>query len=448
MSTIPARAVSAIPDRTLPLPAKPNLEFERKRAKRMLRSIAGGDQTALVRIREYRPGILAANVKLSDVQLTIAREYGFSSWPKLMAYYETLDRHERAGPHFQSYRADYYEKQMRQVIRAHAAGQPYVTRGLAAFVPRFYGRSDAEIFATPITEVDAKLVVARMQRFPNWEALIDQAQDEPRDASVSIEAQMKASFERRHGAPLVDAFEAIKRRDLASLERLIDAHPELVQTPPVNRPSVSLLGAAILLEFSEPGTDARAMSDLLVARGADLTTTLGRILLSGFHKKPAEVAFFLDRGADPNWLPPSGVPVLEHALMKYWNPESVDLIARLVTPRKAFWIAAGLGDVQGMLRFLDRNGKPTSAARRHRPDFTLVGFNTPCRPDADDLEIVWEALVVAGFNQRLNTLDALLDRGFPIDYAPWGSTLLSWAEGNSVTALADHLKARGAQPKR
>ena len=154
MFSTPAHTVSAIPDRTLPLLAKPNLEFERKRAKRVLRSIAGGDQSALARIREYRPGITATNVKLYDVQLTIAREYGFSSWPKLMAYYETLARHERTGPHFQSYRADHYEKQMGQVIRAHAANQSYVTRGLAAFVPRFYGRSDAEIFATPIAPME------------------------------------------------------------------------------------------------------------------------------------------------------------------------------------------------------------------------------------------------------------------------------------------------------
>jgi hypothetical protein len=156
----------------------------------------------------------------------------------------------------------------------------------------------------------------------------------------------------------------------------------------------------------------------------------------------------LERGADPEWLPPSGVPILEHALMNYWNPEAVDLIARRVTPRKGFWISAGLGDVDGMLSFLDSRGRPSAAARQNRPDFLLVGFNMPCRPGADDLEILWEAFTVAGFNQRLRAIDALLDRGFPIDYAEWGSTLLQWAEGNRITVLAEHLLKRGARPTR
>ena len=446
MSSNSPRVVSAIPDRTVPLPSRPNLELERKRAKQMLRSIVNGDADALARVREYRAGISAVDAKLADVHLTVAREYGFSSWPKLVAYFETLDRHEKAGPHFQSYRVDHYEHRARQVIRGHAAKQPAVTRGLAAFVPRFYGRTDEEIFATPITEAEAQLVVARMDRYLSWEALLEYIEKAPRVESGTVEEQMKASLERRYGPPFVQAFDAIKRRDLEAIKRLIDTHPELIATPPVNRPGTSILRASIFHEMNEPSAESRAISDFLVESGADLVTVLGRMLLEGIHRKPEDVAFLLDRGADPNWMPPSGVSVLEHALMKYWNPESVDLIARRATPPKAFWISAGLGDVKGMLEFLDRNGKPTPAARRNRPDFTLVGFNMACRPDADDLEILWEALVVAGFNQRLNTLDALLDRGFPLDYAPWGSTLRSWAEGNGVTVLAEHLAKRGARP--
>ena len=83
MSSDKAHDAPAIPEHVLPLPAKPNLEFEHKRAKRMLRSIGDDDIEALTRVRRYRSGITANDVKLSDVQLTIAREYGFSSWPKI-----------------------------------------------------------------------------------------------------------------------------------------------------------------------------------------------------------------------------------------------------------------------------------------------------------------------------------------------------------------------------
>ena len=136
----------------------------------MLRSIQGGDADALCRVRNYRSGIAETDVKLSDVQLTIAREYGFASWPKLVSYYETFDRHGRAGPRFQGYRRDFYDHRVQHLIIHHRRGQTQVTRGLAAFVPRFYGRSDAEILSTQITEAEAQLVVARTERFPTWES--------------------------------------------------------------------------------------------------------------------------------------------------------------------------------------------------------------------------------------------------------------------------------------
>jgi hypothetical protein len=371
---------SKVPEHVIPLPEKPNLEFERKRAKQLLHSIHAGDVRSVERVARYRPGIGKQDMKLSDVQLTIAREYGFTSWPKLLEFFVTLDRHERVGPMARSYRREFYEKQAREIIKAHEAKRPHVVRGLAAFVPRFYARSDAEIFKASVSEQDARLVVARMERFPSWNALVHHADNLPRE---------------REGSPA-------------------------------------------LAENAAPVSFMRSVS-----RDADVPT-LSRALLSGIHVKTEDVALLLQRGADPEWIPPSGTPILEYALMNYWNPEAVDLIARLVTPRKAFWISAGLGDVSGMLSFLDSGGKPTRAARKNRPDFLLVGFNMPCRPDADDLEILWEAFAIAGFNQRLAVIDALLDRGFPINYAEWGSTLLQWAEGNRIAVLADHLVKRGA----
>lgn len=454
MSSDKAQNAPAIPDHVLPLPAKPNLEFERKRAKRMLRSINEGDTDAISRVRHYRSEIAATDVKLSDVQLTIAREYGFSSWPKLVSYYETFDRHDRAGPKFQSYRRDHYEHRVHIVIHQHSGRRSSVTRGLAAFVPRFYGRSDAEILATPITEADAQLVVARTERFPSWDALVEQA-GEPREWSIEAEKEDIARYMGRLGAIKVEALDAIRRRDLEALTRLVDAHPELVETPSAQRPGESLLYDVLLAEQEKPSqilteqkkrsTEIRQIEEFLVSRGADLQAVLSRMLLFGIHRKPEEVAYLLERGADPDWVPPDTVPILEHALLNYWNGEAVDLIARRVTPRRAFWIAAGLGDVPTMLSFLDNDGKPTAAARENRPDFTLVGLGNPARPDAEDIEILWEAFCVAGFNQRFNSLDALLDRGFPIDYAEWGGTLLSWAEGNSITSLAEFLKKRGAK---
>jgi len=70
----------------------PNLEQQHKLAKDLLRAARDGDAAALVRIRATRgdAGNAGRPLQLADAQLTLAREAGFESWPKLVA-----DFHER-----------------------------------------------------------------------------------------------------------------------------------------------------------------------------------------------------------------------------------------------------------------------------------------------------------------------------------------------------------------
>ena len=63
------------------LPARPSLDHLRKQAKAVLRSM-----------REHR-----AEAKLSDAQHAVAREYGFTSWPKLKAHLAALPERDGAG---------------------------------------------------------------------------------------------------------------------------------------------------------------------------------------------------------------------------------------------------------------------------------------------------------------------------------------------------------------
>ena len=56
------------------LPANPNLDHLKKQAKTLMR-----------KLREQR-----ADATLADAQHTVAREYGFASWPKLKAHLEAL----------------------------------------------------------------------------------------------------------------------------------------------------------------------------------------------------------------------------------------------------------------------------------------------------------------------------------------------------------------------
>lgn len=448
---------SATPDGVSPLPEKPNLEYERKRAKRFLRALRDGRADALEHARRRRVsgGGSASRWRLADAQLVVAREYGFASWPRLVEHFSTWERHDRAGPMAYSVHRDVCEYAVQRILRAHRERRPGGLDLLAAFVPRFYGMTDEEILATPLTEEEARLAVAREYRFPNWVAVaafLDEL-DLSREGVDPLGKRVAPRGEGNPWAHLDEVAAATRADDREALARLIEAHPELLGVDPPAPKHIGLLRSSLLNELRERTPAAREKTDWLVSCGADLAGTLNRMLASGPMLGPGakaeDVAYLLERGADPAWVAPNGISVLEHALLRYWNPEAVDFIASRVTPRKAFWVAAGLGDISTMLGFLDQKGAPTEAARRDRPDFIAAGLpSPPCRPGAHALEVVWEAFFVAGINQRLAALDALLDRGFPVDAAPWGSTLLEWAEGNAKKPLADFLIEHGAQSRR
>ncbi|MBV8515650.1 MAG: ankyrin repeat domain-containing protein [Acidobacteria bacterium] len=73
------------------LPARPNLEFLKHQAKSLLKDLAAHDLAAAQRVREFHPRfantadpeIFSASLRLSDSQLIIAREAGYSSWSRL-----------------------------------------------------------------------------------------------------------------------------------------------------------------------------------------------------------------------------------------------------------------------------------------------------------------------------------------------------------------------------
>lgn len=85
---------------TRAIPARPNLEFDRKQAKSLLAALEAQEPEALARLaaRHPRQAIPGAELKLADAQLVIAREYGFTSWPQWKTFVETrgLERRRQA----------------------------------------------------------------------------------------------------------------------------------------------------------------------------------------------------------------------------------------------------------------------------------------------------------------------------------------------------------------
>lgn len=86
---------SSAPPAPDPLPAQPDLELLRKRAKRLLRVARGGDAEALASCRAASPRLaglsdeaLAGALRLADAQHAVARRHGFPSWPRLVRHVE------------------------------------------------------------------------------------------------------------------------------------------------------------------------------------------------------------------------------------------------------------------------------------------------------------------------------------------------------------------------
>ena len=82
------RTGESLKEETMPLtlPVNPNLEHLRSQAKSLLKLARAGDQVALERFQS----VTSSELKLSDAQFVIAREYGFSSWAQLKRHVAAL----------------------------------------------------------------------------------------------------------------------------------------------------------------------------------------------------------------------------------------------------------------------------------------------------------------------------------------------------------------------
>lgn len=422
------------PSDVRPLPARPNLEFERKQAKRLLVLLREGDAEALARVHaklKHSDGTKPDEFKLADAQFTIAREYGFTSWPRLVEYFETLARHEVSGAHDRHKPPSHHEAWVRTIVVEHREKRPWTVRMLTAYVPRFHGRTDEQVFAAEVALDDVRLAAARMNRYPSWEVMISDIV--PRDAWTA------------NVTPLNQAMKFVGKGDLDGLKAFVIEHPDLLSPVEPEHPrSNTLAGNVVIYDVQAATPESRKMYEWLRER-VDLTSTMNWMLLGYMRMTPEQMQRLLDRGADPEWIPPNGYSVLEHVIWRCWSGEVVDLIAKRVKPRKGLWIAAGLGDAVAVARYFDRSGALTAEARANRPDFNALGLlPMPSNPVPDDEEIVWEAFLVAALNQRFSVLDVFLDRGFPIDYIGWGQTVLHLAVGNGWLPLVEYLVNRGA----
>jgi len=118
------------------LPGRPDFVHLKRQAKELLDGHRSRDPRALQRIREFHPAfrefsdteIASRALPLSQAQLTLAREYGFASWPKLKAAVaepNAPNRHE-------SFTDRITDPVFQQAVRLIDAGDVTHLRGLLA----------------------------------------------------------------------------------------------------------------------------------------------------------------------------------------------------------------------------------------------------------------------------------------------------------------------------
>ncbi len=123
------------------LPSHPDLQQLKQQAKDLLRAHRDRSIQAIQRMKEFHPRyrrasdveIAGAHLKLADAQLTIAREYGFASWPRLKAHVENPNRenfslpaHERIKDPFFRHAVDLLDAGDAEGLREHLRAHPTV----------------------------------------------------------------------------------------------------------------------------------------------------------------------------------------------------------------------------------------------------------------------------------------------------------------------------------
>ena len=416
------------------LPSAPDLAQQRKRAKDFLKAVRAGDREALARFRYGHPRytngadeVIRAHAQLSDAQWVIAREYGFTSWPRLKQHIEALDREVEPCRPFETGLA-YYRERAAGMLSVHGTGERNALRLVRRFHPGFRTASETDIRAATLTQADAELILAREHGFPTWDAFARHI--EALDQGTAAE-------------PFRRAFEAIRADDLGAFKSLLAAHPDLVNAKGTN--GNRLLSLAMSFGRNE-------MFEALLAAGADpdLPNNKGWTALHGAAygggargSDLATLERLLAAGASVHAeaYGDGGTPL---AVALFWGhvPLAERLAQEAVTPFN-LRVAAGLGRVELMQSLFDENGRLRPEAGHHREFHRPHSGFPPWRPSDEPAEILAEALGWAARSGRVAAMALLLERGADINAEPYNGTALHWAVGGgrepeAAAWLLDH----------
>jgi ankyrin repeat protein len=403
------------------LPARPNLEQYRKRAKDLLKQWRHADNEALRRLREHHPHPPATPM-LADAQLVVAREHGVESWPKFVKAIEAASGRLSSASVW------------RTAEEAVVAGDATTLEALLLDYGDVFRNERPKSWWNntlhPNYEAgNARAIISRTHHFDTWE---------------DFEAFTRAMHD---GAPTIVRFEAaadaIVAGNIESLRRLVDDHPELIGASSARNHHATLLHyvGANGIEGWRQHTPANAVEvlQLLIESGAEVdavadmyggSTTLGLVATSlhperaGLQEALMDVLIAHGARIDIPGVAGRAHPLV-NACLANGRPRAATYLASRGAPLDVE-AAGGLGRVDLLAAYFDEQGRPRSST-------------TP--------QQLASALVAAAEHNQQDAVRFLLDRGVPVDAQAPGSafTGANWAALNGNVDLLKLFIARGAR---
>lgn len=299
---------------TKPLPPSPDLGHLKGQAKDLQRAHAARTLDALQRIREFHPRFRSAGDGVigdapfgrSDAQLTIAREYGFASWPRLKAHVENADRadlslpkHERiADPPFRR-AVDLIDAGDVSGLRAHLAAHPGMVRQRVTLEGGNYFTHPAllEFVAeNPTRHGSLPRNIAHVAR-----VLLDAGAASDRsslDSALGLVSSSSVARECGVKLPLIDLLCAYGADPNAGVLPAL-LYGEFDAIPP-------LIGHGAVVDLVLAAATGRVDDARAVLPAADRETRQRALALAAQHGHVEIVRLLLDAGEDPNHYSPVG----------------------------------------------------------------------------------------------------------------------------------------------
>ena len=383
---------------TRPLPPRPDLDHLKHQAKDLRNGHAARNAEAIARLAEFNPQlagqspgeIAAAPLTQADALLTIAREHGFASWPKLKRHVESLGALERR---VERLRVDF--------AGADVEGRKRLLK--PAHDVRRFERFDPQ--APSISEPDARLLIANEEGYAYWNKY--------------------ESF--LHLDPAVqDVIGAVRTGNRAALLAALREEPRAANpfwvpgfTTPERAPNDSIplfcVSEASGRDTNKNGNEYALVRDL-VAAGANVDVDGGVPLVAAVSFGVLRaVEALLDSGGAVDGVDGDGA-LLAYAL-HFGHTDVAELLARRGA-KTDLRFDASLGRLDAVKRWFGATGSLQPGAGALVDPYALehkMRGESPFRCERTRANILSQALYFACTHGRLEVAEFLLAHGAEID---------------------------------